>query len=60
MPATQFIHSIRLQKAYQLLQQTDLNISEIAYQVGFSDHSYFSKLFVRKYGKTPTEISHIK
>lgn len=56
LPATQFIHTIRLEKAYQLLLETDLNISEIAYGVGFSDHSYFTKLFVRQFGKTPTEL----
>ena len=57
MPTTQFIHSVRLQKAYQLLRETDLNVSEVAYRVGFSDHSYFTRLFVKKYETTPSEIS---
>lgn len=57
MPTTAFIHALRLQKAYDLLSDTDLNVSEVAYQVGFSDHSYFTKLFVTKYGKTPSEVS---
>jgi signal transduction histidine kinase/DNA-binding response OmpR family regulator len=56
MPITQFIHAVRLQKAYQLLQETDLNVSEVAYKVGFLDHSYFTRLFVRKYEKTPSEV----
>ncbi len=59
MPTTQFIQSIRLQKAYQLLKETDLNVSEVAYRVGFSDHSYFTRLFVKKYQITPSEISKI-
>ncbi|MEM7162904.1 MAG: ATP-binding protein [Bacteroidota bacterium] len=57
MPATAFINTVRLQKAFELLSDTELNVSEVAYKVGFSNHSYFSKLFVNKYGKTPSEIS---
>lgn len=56
IPATAFIHSVRLQEAYKLLSNTELNVSEIAYRVGFSNHSYFTKLFVQQYGKTPSEI----
>ena len=56
MPATQFLHMVRLQKAIQLRKETDLNVSEVAYKVGFSDHSYFIKPFVQQFGKTPTEI----
>ncbi|KAA3638743.1 MAG: DNA-binding response regulator, partial [Bacteroidetes bacterium] len=59
IPTTQFIQSIRLQKAYQLLKETDLNVSEVAYKVGFSDHSYFTRLFVKKYQLTPSEIRQI-
>ena len=58
MPTTAFINSTRLQKAYELLSDTELNVSEVAYQVGFSNHSYFSKLFFNKFGKTPSEISN--
>lgn len=59
MPTTTFINTIRLQRAYRLLQETKLNVSEVAYQVGFSDHAYFTRLFVKKFGKTPSEISKI-
>ena len=58
MPTSQFLHSVRLKKAFQLLEGTDLNVSEVAYKVGFSDHSYFTKLFVKQFGKTPSEISN--
>lgn len=58
MPATAFIRTVRLQKAYNLLSDTDLNVSEVAYEVGFSNHSYFTKLFVAQYGKTPSEIGN--
>ena len=48
-----FIRNIRLEKAKNLLKNTDLNISEVAYEVGFKDPSYFSRLFAEKYGVPP-------
>jgi signal transduction histidine kinase/CheY-like chemotaxis protein/AraC-like DNA-binding protein/streptogramin lyase len=53
---SQFIRSIRLQKALELLQNTDLNISEIAYEVGFNDPSYFSRSFFEEFGHPPKEV----
>ncbi|HPG38904.1 MAG TPA: two-component regulator propeller domain-containing protein [bacterium] len=49
-----FIKSIRLKKAAQYLQKTDLTIGEIAYQVGFIYPKYFSTCFLQQYGKTPS------
>ena len=53
---TQFIRSFRLQRAHDLLKQNAATSSEIAYQVGFSSPSYFSKCFHEQYGYTPSEI----
>ena len=53
---SQFIRSIRLQKAIELLKTTDLNISEIAYQVGFNDPNYFSRSFSEEFGVSPNAI----
>jgi signal transduction histidine kinase/DNA-binding response OmpR family regulator/ligand-binding sensor domain-containing protein len=53
---SQFIRSIRLQKAMELLQTTDLNISEIAYDVGFSNPNYFSRSFSEEFGFPPNVI----
>ena len=39
-----------------IVKKTD-NISQIAYQVGFNDQSYFTKCFKKKFGKTPTEFA---
>jgi two-component system response regulator YesN len=50
----------RLNKAKQLLEQTDLKISEIAGKIGFNDPKYFAKLFKRLYGITPTEFREQK
>jgi len=51
-----FVRSIRLQNAKTLLLTTNLNISEIAYDVGFSDPSFFSRAFREEFGQSPTEL----
>jgi signal transduction histidine kinase/DNA-binding response OmpR family regulator/ligand-binding sensor domain-containing protein len=48
------IRTYRLQKAAELLS-SGLEISSVAYQVGFSSPSYFSQCFKEKYGITPSE-----
>ena len=53
----QFIRSFRLQRAHDLLKQESATASEIAYQVGFSSPSYFTKCFHEQFGYTPSEIS---
>lgn len=53
---SQFIRSIRLQKAVELLKTTDLNVSEIAYDVGFNDPNYFSRTFSEEFGFPPNEV----
>jgi len=52
-----YIRSIRLKKAKYLLENTDFNVSEVAYEVGFKDPSYFSRLYSNKYGITPNKVS---
>ncbi len=51
-----FIRSIRLEKAKNLLQTKQLNVSEVAYQVGFSDPNYFSRTFTQKFKKPPSHF----
>ena len=50
------IKSIRLNKAAYLLINNKVNISEVAYKVGFSTHSYFSNSFHDYFGMTPKEF----
>jgi len=50
-----FIRIIRLKKAVQLMETGEKQISEIAYQVGFSSPAYFSTCFQKQYRKTPSE-----
>lgn len=51
----QFIRYIRLQKAKDLLENSKMNISEIAYTVGFADPNYFSRIYHKEMGLTPSE-----
>lgn len=53
---TQYIRAIRMEKAMTLLKTTTLNISEIAYDLGFSDPNYFSRTFQQVYGRTPSSV----
>ncbi len=52
----QFIRSMRLQRAKQLLEQNAGTVSEIAYMVGFNNIPYFSKAFREVFGKPPSEV----
>jgi signal transduction histidine kinase/AraC-like DNA-binding protein/ligand-binding sensor domain-containing protein len=50
----EFIFALRLKRAAQLLKQSGLNITEVAYQVGFKDSSHFTKLFKKHFGIPPS------
>ncbi len=50
-----FINAIRLKRSAQLLKESGMTITEITYEVGFRDPSYFSKAFKKYFGKLPTE-----
>lgn len=57
MTVNNFIKSVRLKRAAQLLKQNNNTVYEVAYMVGFSDSKYFSKEFSRQFGLTPTEYA---
>lgn len=57
---TEFIRTIRLQRAAQLLHQPAATVSEVAYQVGFESLPYFSKSFQEQFGITPSEYARKK
>jgi DNA-binding response OmpR family regulator/two-component sensor histidine kinase len=52
-----YIKTLRLQQAIEMLKTGRYRISEIAYEVGFSDPGYFSSCFFEKYGIKPSEYS---
>ncbi|MGJ8551070.1 helix-turn-helix domain-containing protein [Winogradskyella wichelsiae] len=50
-----YIRYVRVKKSEELIKNTDLNISEIVYSLGFSSRSYFSKIFKAQYNCSPIE-----
>lgn len=51
---TEFIRIIRLKRAAQFLRESQMNVSEIAYTVGFNSPKYFSKYFKEEFGVLPS------
>lgn len=54
-PPLEFIRSLRLKRAALLLSKSQMNVSEIAFQVGFNDPKYFSKHFKNEFGVLPSK-----
>lgn len=52
----QFLRQQRLSRAVALLNSTSMNISEVAYSIGFNDPNYFSRIFHEEFGFPPSEI----
>ena len=46
----------RLKKAASLLASSDMTVSEIGYEVGFSSPSYFTKCYKEQFGESPTDL----
>jgi YesN/AraC family two-component response regulator len=57
LTTSEFIRTLRLQRAARLLYNAAGTVSEIAYKVGFNNLSYFSKAFRRQFGKLPSEFT---
>ena len=51
------LRDYRLDQSLKLLRQKPANISEVAFETGFSSPSYFTKCFHKKYGVSPTEYT---
>jgi ligand-binding sensor domain-containing protein/signal transduction histidine kinase/DNA-binding response OmpR family regulator len=54
MSVNDFVKSLRLKKAAELIRQKRHTVYEVAYMVGYSDRKYFSKEFKKQFGKTPS------
>ena len=55
MTVKEFVRNIRLKRAAQMLVQKKLNISEVAYAVGFKDLSHFRKCFKQEFGMSASD-----
>lgn len=55
MTPIDFVRHIRIMRACELLQQTNDPLTSIAFEVGFSDPKYFSKVFKKELGIVPSE-----
>ena len=52
----EFIRTIRLKRATELLKEKRMTITEVAYEVGFNDLTYFARCFRKQYQKSPSEF----
>ena len=50
-----YLTTLRLEKARTLLGESRLNVSEVAYSVGYASANYFAKVFRRRYGCSPSD-----
>ncbi|MBR2650363.1 MAG: PocR ligand-binding domain-containing protein [Clostridia bacterium] len=50
-----YLNNMRLEQAKKMLENNNVSVNEVALMCGFSDQSYFSKVFSGKYGITPTD-----
>jgi len=56
-PTHEFLRTLRLKRAAQLLQKSTGTVTEIAYAVGFNNLSHFTKIFSQHFGKTPSQFA---
>jgi YesN/AraC family two-component response regulator len=59
MNAQDHIHHVVIEHAKNVLLNSSLTVSEIAFQLGFDYPQYFSRLFKQKTGKTPLEFRNL-
>jgi two-component system response regulator YesN len=52
---TDYIVNVRINKAMEYLRDPQFTVYEVATKTGFNDEKYFSKVFKKKVGVTPTE-----
>ncbi|GJM62466.1 hybrid sensor histidine kinase/response regulator [Persicobacter diffluens] len=57
MSANAYIRKVRMRRAAELLEEGELNIKQVTYDVGFTDLKYFRKCFKEEFGVNPSEFS---
>ncbi|MFQ5571301.1 MAG: helix-turn-helix transcriptional regulator [Rhodothermales bacterium] len=59
IPPSQFLYALRLQKAKQLLLTTDLNVTDVCFEVGYNSLGSFTTRFTELVGVTPTQLRRL-
>ena len=57
IPAGEFIRNLRLEQAAKLLSENKVNVTQVAYTVGFNNQTHFSTVFRKHYGMSPKEYT---
>ncbi|MCY1721559.1 substrate-binding domain-containing protein [Prolixibacteraceae bacterium Z1-6] len=57
MSVSEFVRSVKLKQSLNLIKTSGKSISEIAYEVGFSSPSYFTRCFKKQFGISPSEFA---
>ena len=57
IPTSEFIRNLRLEQAARLIREKKVNITQVAYSVGFNNQTHFSTVFKKHFGMTPTEYA---
>ncbi|MEE3446721.1 MAG: DNA-binding response regulator, partial [Prevotella sp.] len=55
LPVSEFIRNIRLEQAVRLLKEQKVNVTQVAYAVGFSTLAHFSTVFRKQFGVSPSD-----
>ena len=58
--SSEFIRNIRLEQAAKLLSEGKINITQVAYAVGYNNQTHFSTVFKKHFGMSPTEYAQKK
>jgi len=55
MPPLEYVHTLRIEEAKQMLESGEAPVEEVAAEVGYEDPGFFSRLFRRKVGLSPSQ-----